>query len=169
MQNWKYVCSSKVLVLVTALVTAELWSSFTLHSVNDNFGLPIQIKHSITRQKLEVGGRVSHRVFKLYFKSSYTVLVKTGQAHSTSHLLPEMQDIPQQQVVPLKPALDKWPILLPVLNKNKLLLLSSAFHKQTQIANSSVLIVMLGKPSCISTGWLAPVICSSVTVHGHMY
>lgn len=158
MQNWKYECSSKVLVLVTV--------SFKLHSVNDNFGPATQIKHSITRQKLELGDRVSNRVFKLYFKSSYTVLVKTGWAHCTSRLLPEMQNIPQQQVVPLKSALAKWPILLPVLNKNKLLLLSSAFHKQ-YIPNSSelssVLIVTLGKLSRISTGWLAPVICSSVT------
>lgn len=152
MQNWKNVCSSKLLVLVPV--------SFKLHSVNDYFGLALQVKHSITRWKLELGDRVSNRLFKLYFESSYTVLIKTGQARSASHLLPEMQKYSSAASGAFTPAFAKWPVHLlfstiTVCCSCLVPFTSSTFQGA---ANVSVLIVTLGKPRHIATEWLALVI-----------
>lgn len=92
----------------------------------------------------------------MYFKSSYTVLVNTGQAHSASNLFAEMQKyfVAARGVFPAAKAFPRLHILLPILNNNNLLLsvlpfTSSAFQAAV---NASVLTAQLGKPRHISAG-----------------
>lgn len=130
MQKWKCACSFKLLVLGLA--------SFKLCILNHHFGSALQVKHSITRWKLEVGDRVLKGILKLQFKSSYAALIKTGQARSATHRfqnqlfqqLEEMQKQPSAASAAFTTAFVEQAILLLILNSKNVSLLVSVFHEQ---------------------------------------
>lgn len=144
MQKLKCACSSKLSLNPL---------SFKLHTVSDYFGSAAHVKHSLMKWKLELAGKVSEKVLKLQLKSSYTVLINTGQAPLACHHFEnqpflqweEMQGQPSAEIVGLIAPLVKQAITLPILStKNLLLVLVSFMCCAAQEALSiSVLIVIL--------------------------
>lgn len=160
MQKWKCVCSFKLLVLGLA--------SFKLRILNNHFGSALQVKHSITRWKLEVGDRILKGILKLQFKSSYAVRIKTGQARSASHYfqnqlfqqLEEMQENHQQQVLPLQQLLLNKLFSCPFSTVKMCPSRLASFMSSAVQGTPSIPVL---SPKHFSTGWLAPVIHLSGT------